>query len=230
MDTLDLFRTGNTEREALGPQSWVLRGFALPWVNALLPAIEAITHVAPFRHMLTPGGRTINIALTNCGALGWTSDQRGYRYTELDPVSSQPWPSMPTPFLQLAHQAATAAGFPGFIPDACLINRYLPGTRLTLHQDRNERDFSAPIVSVSLGMSAIFLFGGKERSDRALRMPLVHGDVAVWGGQDRLRFHGVAPLRGIPHPLLGEQRINLTFRRAGGMPIQPASIRKPAEP
>src|SRR5690606_25642002 len=139
----------------------------------------AITAAAPFRHMVTPGGRTINIALTNCGQLGWTSDQRGYRYTERDPISNQPWPPMPAPFNELAQQAAAAAGFQDFLPDACLINRYLPGNRLTLHQDRNERDVSAPIVSVSLGMSATFLFGGQQRGDRALRMPLNHGDVAV---------------------------------------------------
>lgn len=215
MDTLDLFRTDTPQREALGRQAWVLRGFALPWVETLLPAIDVITHAAPFRHMVTPGGRPISVALTNCGELGWTSDRRGYRYTRRNPLDGQPWPAMPAALYELAQQAAQAAGFAGFAPDACLINRYQPGNRLTLHQDRNEQDFSAPIVSISLGMSAMFLFGGHARSDRALRIPLAHGDIAVWGGEDRLRFHGVAGLRGLPHPVLGEQRINLTFRRAG---------------
>ncbi len=216
MDTPDLFGPpAYGERERIGPGALVLRGFALPHVDGLLAAIAAIEAQSPFRRMVTPGGFTMSVALTNCGALGWTSDRRGYRYSGIDPGNGQPWPAMPAAFLQLAREAASAAGFEGFAPDACLLNRYLPGTRLTLHQDRNERDFSAPIVSVSLGMPAVFLFGGHARTERAARIPLHHGDVAVWGGEDRLRYHGVMPIREAPHPRLGSERINLTFRKAG---------------
>lgn len=214
--TLDLFTpTEPGACEVLGAQAFVLRGFASGIVDELLPAIAQIASVAPFRHMVTRRGFTLSVALTNCGALGWTSDQRGYRYRPDDPETGQPWPAMPPVFLQLAGDAAKAAGFTDFIPDSCLINRYLPGTQLSLHQDKNERDFSAPIVSVSLGMMATFLFGGHERTDKTVKVPLYHGDVVVWGGEDRLRYHGVMPLKDNPHPLLGHQRINFTFRRAG---------------
>lgn len=202
-------------RDDMGQQACVLRGFALPFVEALLPAIADVTARAPFRHMETPGGLKMSVALTNCGQLGWASDRRGYRYTRIDPGSGQPWPDMPEAFAQLATQAAQAAGFADFAPDACLVNRYEPGTRLSLHQDKDERDFNAPIVSVSLGMTATFLFGGHARSNKAVRTALYHGDVAVWGGVDRLRFHGVMPIKDEPHPLLGSQRINFTFRKAG---------------
>ena len=157
----------------------------------------------------------MQVALTNCGALGWVSDARGYRYSAQDPATGQPWPALPAPFLALAQSAAAQAGFDGYTPDACLINRYTPGTRLSLHQDRDERDFGQPIVSVSLGLPAVFLWGGARRADKARRLELQHGDVAVWGGPARLRFHGVAPLAEGDHPLLGAQRINLTFRTAG---------------
>jgi alkylated DNA repair protein (DNA oxidative demethylase) len=192
----------------------VLRGFALPHVDALLPALQAIEAAAPLRNMVTPGGLTMSVALTNCGAMGWTSDRRGYRYTATDPLTGRPWPPMTAPLPQLAHDAAAAAGFADFAPDACLVNHYLPGTRLSLHQDKDERDYAHPIVSVSLGMSATFLFGGLQRAGRPLRVPLHHGDVVVWGGVDRLRYHGIAPLAEAPHPALGSRRINLTFRRA----------------
>jgi alkylated DNA repair protein (DNA oxidative demethylase) len=215
--TADLFDSLHPAggREPLGAASCVLRGFALPRVAGLLAAVEDVARRAPFRHMVTPGGFTMSVALTNCGALGWTSDRRSYRYAPADPDTGQPWPPMPAVLLELAREAAAQAGFAGFVPDACLVNRYLPGARLSLHQDRNERDFSAPIVSVSLGLPAVFLFGGDARSDRAARVPLFHGDVAVWGGADRLRFHGVLPLKPGEHPLLGARRINLTFRKAG---------------
>ncbi|MDF3938452.1 DNA oxidative demethylase AlkB [Achromobacter denitrificans] len=215
---LDLFgddAPAQAGRVALGPQSVVLRGFALPRVEALLAGVDAVTARSPFRHMETPGGYTMSVALTNCGALGWTSDARGYRYTRQDPLSGQPWPDMPDAFVELARAAADEAGFPGFAPDACLVNRYAPGSRLSLHQDRNEHDYSAPIVSVSLGMPAVFLFGGDARGDRASRTPLFHGDVVVWGGADRLRYHGVLPLKDLPHPRLGSARINFTIRKAG---------------
>jgi alkylated DNA repair protein (DNA oxidative demethylase) len=215
MSTLDLFPEVPAARQPLGPQSLLLRGFALPWVDALLQAMSGIEARSPARHMRTPGGFTMSVAMTNCGALGWTSDGRGYRYSATDPDSGRAWPAMPATFAALATEVAAAAGFAGFVPDACLINHYLPGTRLSLHQDRNERDFSQPIVSVSLGMDAVFLFGGMARTDKAARVALRHGDVVVWGGADRLRFHGVLPLKDHPHPLLGSQRINLTLRKAG---------------
>lgn len=216
MTSWDLFGDHDPgQRTRLGPQAWVLRGFALPWIDELLPALNRIEAAAPFRHMRTPGGFMMSAALSGCGPLGWTSDRRGYRYSPIDPESGLVWPAMPASFLHLALEAAAAAGFEDFIPDACLINRYLPGARMSLHQDKNERDFHAPIVSVSLGMSATFLFGGHARSDKAARVPLHHGDIAVWGGVDRLRYHGVLPLGETPHPRLGRRRINLTFRKAG---------------
>jgi len=202
-------------RDFLGAQACILRGYALPYVGDLGAEIARIDAASPFRHMTTPGGYTMSAALTNCGGLGWISDRRGYRYTGIDPQTGRPWPAMPACFLALARSAASAAGFDDFVPDACLMNRYLPGARLTLHQDKNERDFTAPIVSVSLGIPAVFLFGGNERADKAVRIALRHGDVAVWGGVDRMRYHGVLPINADEHPLLGRQRINLTFRKAG---------------
>jgi alkylated DNA repair protein (DNA oxidative demethylase) len=201
--------------QRIGPGSVLLRGFALARVEALLAALEPLLVRAPFRHLLTPGGLRMAVAMSNCGALGWVSDRQGYRYESIDPRSGLHWPEMPADFRALASEAAAAAGYPDFSPDACLINRYLPGTRLSLHQDRDERDFSAPIVSVSLGLPATFLFGGLARTDKVDRILLNHADVMVWGGSDRLRCHGVAPLKAGSHPLLGGQRINLTFRRAG---------------
>jgi len=215
--TLDLFdelEQPGQRQQQLTQNAFVLRGFATPYVAQLLPALAAIQQASPFRHMVTPGGFHMSVALTNCGALGWTSDRRGYRYSTVDPEHGRNWPPMPEVFLQLAQAAAAQAGFDGFTPDACLINRYQPGTKLSLHQDKDEQDYSAPIVSVSLGIPAIFLFGGQQRSDKALRVPLFHGDVVIWGGADRLRYHGVLALKEAEHPLLGRQRINLTFRKA----------------
>jgi alkylated DNA repair protein (DNA oxidative demethylase) len=170
---------------------------------------------APFRQLETPGGYRMSVAMTDCGPLGWVSDRRGYRYLSVDPQTGRAWPPMPEAFLRLATDAAARAGFPGFHPDACLINRYVPGARLTLHQDKDEQDLGQPIVSVSLGLPATFLWGGGTRSERPRRVPLEHGDVVVWGGPDRLRFHGVLALAEGEHPLLGPERINLTFRKAG---------------
>lgn len=212
----DLFDAGTPDirNEMLAPGAWWLRGFALERMPALLAALGQVTTAAPFRHMQTPGGLRMSVAMSNCGALGWVSDRRGYRYEESDPLDGRPWPAMPGVFMELAVAAADVAGFPGFVPDACLVNRYLPGARLSLHQDRDERDFAAPIVSVSLGLPATFLFGGDTRRDRQQRVPLRHGDVVVWGGPSRMRHHGVLALKDGDHPLLGEQRINLTFRKA----------------
>jgi alkylated DNA repair protein (DNA oxidative demethylase) len=211
----DVFALPSDETVSIGPSAFVLRGFALPFVPGLMRAVSEIAEQSPFRHMVTPGGATMSVAMTNCGRLGWTSDRCGYRYAEHDPTDGSAWPAMPPVFAHLARSAAGAAGFDGFEPDACLINRYVPGNRLSLHQDKDERDFSQPIVSVSLGMSAVFLFGGHSRGDRSIRVPLMHGDVAVWGREDRLRFHGVLRLEEDPHAVLGAQRVNLTFRKAG---------------
>ena len=216
--TLDLFADADQQparTEQLGPQAFVLRGFALPWVPRLLAALEQTLKAAPFRNMLTPGGFTMSVGLSNCGVLGWTTDRSGYRYTPLDPVSGRPWPPMPEVFRELAQCAASEAGFADFAPDACLINRYLPGAKMSLHQDRNEASYEPPIVSISLGLPAMFLFGGMQRSDRSQRVPLFHGDIVVWGGVDRLRYHGVLPLKDGLHPQLGAQRINFTLRTAG---------------
>ena len=202
-------------KEALAPGAVVLRGLAVSSGARLVADVHEVAERAPFRHMITPGGFRMSVAMTNCGLYGWTTDRGGYKYDALDPETGRSWPAMPASFVALAAEAAAAAGFGAFIPDACLVNRYAPGSRLTLHQDRNERDFTQPIVSVSLGIPAVFLFGGLKRADKAARIPLVHGDVVVWGGPARLRFHGVNPLKPAHHPLLGECRVNLTFRKAG---------------
>lgn len=217
MITTDLFAAIQAPHrdEPLCESAVVLRGFALADEAPLLQAIDAVVAQAPFRHLVTPGGLRMSVAMTNAGSLGWISDRRGYRYEPVDPDSGKPWPPMPAAFLQLAAAAASRAGFAGFVPDACLVNRYGPGTRLSLHQDRDERDFGQPIVSVSLGIPAVFLFGGLQRADRAQRVPLAHGDVVVWGGPARLRHHGVLPLKPNRHAVLGDARINLTFRHAG---------------
>ena len=201
--------------ERLAPGTVLLHGLALPLAARLLADISAIAAAAPFRHMITPGGYRMGVATTSCGELGWMSDQHGYRYSRIDPGSGQPWPAMPDAWRQLASDAAARAGFAGFVADACLINRYEPGCKLSLHQDKDERDFTAPIVSVSLGLPAVFQLGGLRRSARCATLQLRHGDILVWGGPDRLRYHGVLPLAGGEHPLLGACRINLTFRRAG---------------
>jgi DNA oxidative demethylase len=192
----------------------LLRGFAKPIEHDLVTALQAITAQAPFRHMFTPGGHQMSVAMTNCGNAGWVTDRNGYRYDDVDPVSGQPWPAMPQVFLDLAERAAAEADFGKFSPDACLINRYEPGARMSLHQDKDEQDFAAPIVSVSLGIPAIFLFGGLKRADKPRRFRLAHGDIVVWGGPSRLFFHGVAPLADGEHALIGRRRINLTFRKA----------------
>jgi alkylated DNA repair protein (DNA oxidative demethylase) len=217
MHTRDLFDAAapDAREEHLAPGAWLLRGFALDRMTGVLAGIECIRASAPFRHWMTRGGFRMSVAMTNCGRLGWVSDRAGYRYAACDPLSGRPWPPMPSAFLELAQAAALAAKFPKFIPDACLINRYEPGARLTLHQDKDERDFGAPIVSVSLGLPAVFLFGGDARTDPHRRVALHHGDVVVWGGPARLRHHGVLALKDGHHEVLGSQRINLTFRKAG---------------
>jgi alkylated DNA repair protein (DNA oxidative demethylase) len=192
----------------------LLRRFANTVEADLIADLRDIVEQAPFRRMVTPGGHQMSVAMTNCGGVGWVTDRSGYRYDANDPEAGRPWPAMPPSFRELAEQAAAQAGFDGFSPNACLINRYQPGAKMSLHQDKDEHDFGAPIVSVSLGLPAIFLFGGLKRSDKARRFRLEHGDIAVWGGPARLVFHGVAPLADGEHPLMGRQRINLTFRKA----------------
>lgn len=203
-----------TGAEQVGPGSWLLHGAALAAATALYDEVQRLTALAPFRQMQTPGGYRMSVAMSNCGSLGWVTDRSGYRYAATDPDSGQPWPPLPALFLEIAGAAAERAGYPGFVPDACLINRYVPGARMALHQDKDERDFTAPIVSLSLGLPVVFLFGGARRSDPPARLLLSHGDILIWGGPDRLRFHGVMPLKAGRHELLGEQRINLTFRKA----------------
>jgi DNA oxidative demethylase len=200
--------------ENLGPGTAILRGMARDREAEIMEALFSVAAGSPFRHMVTPGGFRMSVAMTNCGSLGWVTDRKGYRYASVDPETGIPWPAMPEVFVNLAREAATKAGYPAFAPDACLVNRYEPGARLTLHQDKNENDFEEPIVSVSLGLPAIFVFGGLERSEKTIRVPVVHGDILVWGGPARLRYHGVDPLKDGYHPLAGRYRFNLTFRRA----------------
>jgi DNA oxidative demethylase len=213
--TADLFESVPDVRpaqEEMAEGAVLLRGFAAAVEADLIAALHAIVEQAPFRHMVTPGGHQMSVAMTNCGRVGWVTDRAGYRYDSHDPEAGKPWPPMPQSFRELAVRAAARAGFAGFAPDACLINRYQPGARMSLHQDKDELDLDAPIVSVSLGLPAIFLFGGLQRNDKPRRFRLQHGDIAVWGGPTRLAFHGVAPLADGEHALLGRQRINLTFR------------------
>ena len=212
---LDLFADAEPWQEPLGPGAVVLRRFALAASPSLLADIAAAAERSPFRQMVTPGGYTMSVAMTNCGEVGWTTDARGYLYSPHDPLSGNRWPPMPSGFLALAQRAALEAGYPGFQPDACLINRYLPGTKLSLHQDKDEARLDAPIVSVSLGLPAIFQFGGAQRNDPLKRLLLEHGDVVVWGGESRLWYHGIQPLKPGQHPATGGCRYNLTFRRAG---------------
>jgi alkylated DNA repair protein (DNA oxidative demethylase) len=200
--------------ERLSEAAVVLRRFARHQAAELVVSVDAVTAVAPFRNMVTPGGFRMSVGMTNCGRAGWVTDRKGYRYEPVDPITGTPWPAIPDPLRGLAASAAAAAGYPGFEPDACLINLYEPGTRLSLHRDENERDLTAPIVSVSLGLPAMFLFGGNSRSDRPRRILLESGDIVVWGGPDRLVYHGVAPLAEGDDPLTGNRRINLTFRKA----------------
>jgi alkylated DNA repair protein (DNA oxidative demethylase) len=201
--------------EHLGPGSRVLRGFATAEADSLLEALEGLVERAPFRNMETPGKSLMSVAMTNCGELGWVSGRTGIRYERQDPLTGNAWPGIPDAFLRVAVSAAKRGGFEDFVPDACLVNRYQIGARLTLHQDRDERDLWQPIVSVSLGMPAVFLFGGETREEPVREVPVTHGDVVVWGGPDRLRYHGVLPLKPARGLALGGLRYNLTFRKAG---------------
>jgi DNA oxidative demethylase len=208
----DLFETATNEPTEVVPHVFLMRARAP--TRELLPLIAAIEADAPFRYMHTPGGGRMSVAITNCGALGWVSDRSGYRYSECDPESGRPWPPLPAAFRELATSVAARAGFPRFEPDACLVNRYVPGASMGAHQDKNEKDFTQPIVSVSLGLPATFLWYGESRAGSPRRILVEDGDVLVWGGAARLGFHGVAKLAAGADPLLGSVRINLTLRRA----------------
>ena len=211
---MDLFADQQSTTQEIVKDAYLLKGFALASESQLLADLAQLIKAAPLRKMLTPSGFSMSVETSNCGNLGWISNKNVYRYTTHDPLNNQPWPAMPNSFKQLAQQAASAVGYQYFEPDACLINQYEVGARMGLHQDKNELDFSQPIVSVSFGLPAIFQFGGFKRTDKALRLLLESGDVVVWGGESRLRFHGILPVKaGINAALTS--RINLTFRRAG---------------
>ena len=212
-DLFACFPEARASQEEMAEGAVLLRGFVGASEAELIAELRKIAAQAPFRRMVTPGGHQMSVAMTNCGNAGWVTDSRGYRYSADDPQTGQPWPALPPLLRELADRAAERAGFASFTPDVCLINRYVPGARMSLHQDKDELDFAAPIVSVSLGLPAIFLFGGLKRSDKPKRFRLEHGDVAVWGGPSRLFFHGVAPLADGEHPVTGPQRLNLTFRK-----------------
>lgn len=190
---------------AIAPNVWLLRG----WVSTapLQMDIETIAAQAPFRHMQVPGGQSMSVAMTNCGNWGWITDPTGYRYIAEDPLSQKPWPAMPPTWQRLARDAAARVGWQDFVPDACLLNRYEPGARMGLHQDKNERDYSQPIVSVSIGASCSFQVGGLLRKDQVKSTALHDGDVVVWGADARLIHHGVRPVK-------AAVRYNLTFRKA----------------
>lgn len=211
---LDLFADESPWSEPLAPGAVILRRQAREQSAVLLAAIEQVAATSPFRQMVTPGGYTMSVAMTNCGPYGWSTDRHGYCYAAVDPLSGKPWPAMPECFRQLAQSAAARAGYPAFDPDACLINRYQPGAKLSLHQDKDEAQLDAPIVSVSLGLPATFQFGGLKRTDPLQRVWLEHGDVVVWGGESRLFYHAILPLKAGSHPQVGPWRYNLTFRRA----------------
>jgi DNA oxidative demethylase len=200
--------------EPLAEGAFLLRGFALQDAPAILELLRAIAIQAPPRHMVTPGGHSMSVAMTNCGDAGWTTDRRGYRYATVDPETNRPWPAMPPLFARLALRAAESSGYKNFHPDSCLINYYEPGSKMSLHQDKNEQDYSQPIVSVSLGLPATFLFGGMERSSPTRKIRLEHGDVVVWGGKSRMVYHGINTLKPGDHPEVGSIRINLTFRKS----------------
>ena len=213
-DLFDNINSTETWTEHICEDAVVLRQYASNQAAELLSAINLVTTQTPFRHMQTPGGHTMSVSLSSCGTFGWVSDHAGYRYSKINPETAEKWPAMPTALYEFAQQAAAEAGYANYQPDSCLINCYAIGSKMSLHQDKNERDFSQPIISVSLGLPATFLFGGLQRSDKTIKVPLSHGDVVVWGGQSRRNFHGINTIKAGYHPLTGEQRINITFRVA----------------
>ena len=213
-DLFDTVHDGDTWTETICTDALVLRQFAASNMPEIVTAVAQVIKQSPFRHMQTAGGYTMSAALSSCGKVGWVSDHAGYRYSTIDPQTGLPWPEMPKALYNFAQKAAAEAGYEHFQPDACLINQYTVGAKMSLHQDSNEKNFNAPVVSISLGLPATFLFGGLQRSDKTTKVPLTHGDVVVWGGESRLNFHGINPIKAGCHPRLGERRINITFRVA----------------
>ncbi|GGC10653.1 alpha-ketoglutarate-dependent dioxygenase AlkB [Marinobacterium zhoushanense] len=203
------------ERIAIADSAWLFRGYARAQASEIVEAVRSVLRQAPLRQMQVPGGHWMSVRTSSCGDKGWVSDSRGYRYACEDPLTGRAWPAIPPLLLELAVSGAARAGFAAFEPDACLINCYQPGAKMGLHQDRDEKDLDAPIVSLSFGLPATFMFGGLTRRGSVKRFPLLHGDMLVWGGPSRMVYHGVAPLQAGEHPMLGAWRVNLTFRRAG---------------
>ena len=208
----DLFSTIAPEIEELFPGVFLFRSY----VNEqdFMEAVISTTKKIPFRHMITPGGKKINVSGTSMGDCGWYSDRRGYRYERIDPITGNNWPKIPKNISSVVSNAAKKVGFGGFIPDSCFINCYKPGVALTAHIDQDEVDFSQPIVSVSLGVSAIFQIFGEKRNGKVINIPLHSGDLLIFGGTARKFYHGVKKLKDQTHPLTNNLRINLTFRRA----------------
>ena len=201
----------------IGPGAVLYRGVVVAQADELLKSVKEVVTQSPFRRVVTPMGKPMSVEMTNCGDVGWVSDPSGYRYEQIDPVTGCAWPVMPQRFREVAHVCAFRAGYEGFHPDACLINRYSAGSKMGLHQDRDEMDFSQPIVSVSLGLPITFNFGGYSRTSPTIKIRLQHGDAVVFGGESRLAFHGVGTLRRGEHPLTGNYRFNLTFRRVSSI-------------
>lgn len=212
-DLFDISGPDGVWQEALGSGATWIHGFLVAHADMVMADIAGVVAHSPYRHLTTPGGKRMSVGMSNCGAEGWVSDRAGYRYQSTDPVTAKPWPPMPSRLRALAQRAADDSGYPGFEPTVCLINYYAPGARMGLHQDKDEANLTAPIVSFSLGLAATFIWGGWQRVGTTQRIMLRHGDAVVWGGEDRLRFHGVAPLKDGEHPLTGHARINLTFRQ-----------------
>lgn len=210
---MDLFSEQHPALVPLAEGACWLPGFALPVMDALWPGLQQHLSEHPPQQMMTPMG-LMSVRTSSMGNWGWMGSEQGYGYSRLNPVTRLPWPAIPPAILQLAAAAALKAGYPGFVPDSCLINVYEPGSKMGLHQDKDEMDFSQPIISVSLGIPATFLFGSAKRSDKPIKIPLQHGDVVVWGGASRRFYHGVAQMKANTHPLIGAQRINLTLRKA----------------
>jgi len=211
---MDLFSDELDKQVKLAEGAVWLRGFALPEADALWALVSAHLATHPPQQMMTPMGYPMSVKTTSLGDYGWVGNATGYGYARLNPVTNQPWPPIPTLLLSLAQRAANAAGYADYCPDTCLINLYQTGAKMGLHQDKDELDFTQPIVSVSLGVPATFLFGGAKRTDKTAKIPLTHGDVVVWGGASRRYFHGVNAVKLGQHPLLGALRCNLTFRKA----------------
>ncbi len=198
----------------ISPDAVLFKAALKPVASSLLEEIRTISGANPFRQRKTPGGQLMSAAMTNCGAWGWVTDADGYRYSDIEPETGRTWLPIPAVWIQWVNLFCQRAGLGTFNPDACLINRYAPGAGMGLHQDKDEKDLAIPIVSFSLGAPVLFRWGGLNRQEPVSEFLLEHGDVLVWGGADRMRFHGVKKLRRYQHPLTGHYRYNLTFRQS----------------